>query len=232
MRIALITLALAALAFIGSIIWIFTEKNGFDIIPQKSTTETKISSDSTSLEILKSQWKTEERIKILEAKIDALGGKWPAVNEDPSSTDNPATTSSNQGNTNTNSGAVIIPISAKFLSKIITKVNLILGKNNGIFGLYVFDTISEYSTYMDTRSGITIIASRTPYATWLKNFTTMDTEWLSIKETKTFPFPSFYLNSKRPDEMVRIVMQVEAQTLLISIPKSKFEEFKTTMNKK
>ena len=83
---------------------------------------------------------------------------------------------SNQGNTNTNSGSVIIPISAKFLSKIITKVNLVLGKNNGIFGLYVFDTISEYSTYMDTRSGITIIASRTPYSTWLKNFTTMDTE--------------------------------------------------------
>jgi hypothetical protein len=92
------------------------------------------------------------------------------------STDNPGTISSNQGNTNTNSGTVIIPISAKFLSKIITKVNLILGKNNGIFGLYVFDTNSEYSTYMDSRSGITIIASRTPYATWIKNFTTMDTD--------------------------------------------------------
>jgi hypothetical protein len=75
MRIALITLALAALAFIGSIIWIFTAKNGFEIIPPKTTSETKISNESTSLEILKSQWKTEERIKILEAKIDALSGK-------------------------------------------------------------------------------------------------------------------------------------------------------------
>ncbi len=75
MRIALITLALAALAFIGSIIWIFATKNGIEIIPQKVTTENKVSNEAASLEILRSQWKTEERIKVLEAKIDALGGK-------------------------------------------------------------------------------------------------------------------------------------------------------------
>ncbi len=81
MRIALITLAVAALTFIGSIIWIFITKNGIDIIPQKTTTEVKVSNETTSLEILRSQWKTEERIKTLEAKIDALSGNPPIVEQ-------------------------------------------------------------------------------------------------------------------------------------------------------
>lgn len=76
MRIALITLAVAALAFIGSIIWIFAQKNGIDILPNNpSTTTVKISNETAAIEILRSQWKTEDRIKELEAKIDALGSK-------------------------------------------------------------------------------------------------------------------------------------------------------------
>ncbi len=76
MRIALITLAVAALAFIGSIIWIFAQKNGIDILPNNPTTTTvKISNETAAIEILRSQWKTEDRIKELEAKIDALGNK-------------------------------------------------------------------------------------------------------------------------------------------------------------
>lgn len=75
MRIALLILAVTALAFIGSIIWIFATKNGINLIPQKTNSETKISNETTALEILRSQWKTEERIKNLEAKIDALGEK-------------------------------------------------------------------------------------------------------------------------------------------------------------
>jgi hypothetical protein len=77
MRIALITLALAALTFIGVIVWKFIPKNGIDMFPPKASVETKISNETTSLEILRSQWKTEERIKTLEAKIDALSNKSP-----------------------------------------------------------------------------------------------------------------------------------------------------------
>jgi hypothetical protein len=40
MRIALITLAVAALAFIGSIIWIFAQRNGIDLIPKDTKTTT------------------------------------------------------------------------------------------------------------------------------------------------------------------------------------------------
>jgi hypothetical protein len=229
MRIALITLAVAALAFIGSIIWIVVNKNGIEIIPKKTDTEVKISNETTSLEILRSQWKTEERIKTLEAKIDALSGKTPGIIQN-STLDNTGATLSNT--TNTNSGNIIIPISAKFLTKIISKVNLTLVKNTGIYGLFLFDTSTEYSTYTDTKLNITVIASRTPYDTWLKNFKALDTSTFTTNESKTFPFPSFYLNPPKPDNIIRIVMQVESQTLLISIPKNKFTEFKTMMTKK
>ncbi len=231
MRIALITLAVAALAFIGSIIWIFAQKNGIDILPNTSTTTVKISNETAAIEILRSQWKTEDRIKELEAKIDALGGKAPIVSQTPilESTGTIDTMKSASGVT---TGKNIIPISAKFLTKIITKVSLTLGKNNGIYGLYLFDTSTEYSTYTDLKSGIVVIASRTPYATWLANFRAIDKSSFVVNESKTFPFPSFYLNPPKEDSTIRIVMQVEAQTLLISVPKARFTEFKTMMTKK
>ncbi len=230
MRIALITLAVAALAFIGSIIWIFVNKNGIDFTPQKTSTEVKISNETASLEILRSQWKTEERIKTLEAKIDALSEKNPGIRESLS-TDNTGNTLSNPTN-NSNTGSTIIPISAKFLTKIISKVNLTLIKNTGIYGLYLFDTSIEYSTYTDSKLGIVVIASRTPYDTWLKNFRALDASTFTLNESKTFPFSSFYLNPPKPDNIIRIVMQVEAQTLLISLPKTRFTEFKNMMTKK
>lgn len=231
MRIALITLAVTALAFIGSIIWIFVTKNGIEIIPQKPSTEVKISNETASLEILRSQWKTEERIKTLEAKIDALSEKNTGTIQNTNS-NNTGVTVNNQTSTNSNTGNTIIPISAKFLTKIISKVNLTLNKNTGIYGLFLFDTSTEYSTYIDNKLGITIIATRTPYETWLKNFKALDTTTFAVNESKTFPFSSFYLNPPKPDNIIRIVMQVETQTLMVSIPKNRFTEFKNMMTKK
>lgn len=228
MRIALITLAVAALAFIGSIIWIFATKNGINMIPTTNTATIKVSNETAALEILRSQWKTEDRIKELENKIDALSsGKTPVATQSIPSENSGTTTV-----TRTTTGNTIIPISAKFLTRVITKMSLILDKNNGIFGLYIFDTNTEYSTYIDSKLNITIIASRTPYDTWLKNFQAVDKNLYSINETKTFSFPSFYINPPKPDNTIRIAMQVEAQTLLISIPKTRFAEFKTMMTKK
>jgi hypothetical protein len=97
MRIALITLAVAALAFIGSIIWIFATKNGITMIPAPATNSTtlKVSNDTATLEILRSQWKTEDRIKELEQKIDALSGeKKLSTTVTSSNTENTGTTTS------------------------------------------------------------------------------------------------------------------------------------------
>jgi hypothetical protein len=230
MRIALITLAVAALAFIGSIIWIFATKNGINLIPMEGTnTSVKISTETANLEILRSQWKTEERIKNLEAKIESLSGKNPTTEITISSS---GSTGSIAPQSISNTGNTVVPISAKFLTKIITKVNLVLTKNNGIYGLYLFDNSNEYSTYSDEKYGITIVASRTPYDTWLKNFKAIDKSLFTINETKTFSFPGFYVNSTKADSTIRLVLQVEAQTLMLSIPKNKFNEFKAMLLKK
>ncbi len=227
MRIALITLAVAALAFMGSIIWIFAQKNGINLIPT-STGNIKISSETTNLEILRSQWKTEDRIKELEAKIDKLSGNNPQDVSTGSATpaNNPTTQAPN------NPSPPIIPISAKFLGYIIQKVTLTLtGNTDGIYGTHAFDS-SEYSTYQDSKYWLTIIATRIPYVTWLKNWKSIDPTIYTINETKSFPFKSFFINTTKPDNTVRVVMQVESQTLLISVDKKKFEEFKKLMNKK
>jgi hypothetical protein len=227
MRIALITLAVAALAFVGSIIWIFAQKNGINLIPTNAGS-IKISSEATNLEILRSQWKTEDRIKELEAKIDRLSG---------TQTQDISTGSIVSGNTPTLQSSnpptpPITPISAKFLWHIIQKVSLTLtGNTDGIYGTHVFDS-SEYSTYQDSKYGLTVIATRIPYITWLKNWKTIDPRIYTVNETKSFPFTSFFLNPVKPDALVRIVMQVESQTLLISVDKKKFEEFKKLINKK
>lgn len=130
MRIALITLAVAALGFIGSIIWMFAQKNGINLNPSP-TSPLKISDETAAIEMLKSQWKTEEKIKTLEAKIDALSG-----NGSPST---PVSQTGGQTGIGSSSGSSvmndtrIIPISAKFLGKVISKVSPILDKNNGIY---------------------------------------------------------------------------------------------------
>ncbi|MBC7503956.1 hypothetical protein H7169_03215, partial [Candidatus Gracilibacteria bacterium] len=187
------------------------------------------SNETAAIEILRSQWKTEDRIKELEAKIDALSNK-TLTNIQTATLQ--STSNTNTGILESSTGNTIIPISAKFLTRIITKVNLSLTKNNGIYSLYIFDASTEYSTYSDPKFGIVVIASRVPYNTWLKNFQAIDKTIYVINETKTYPFVSFYLNPPKDDGTIRVVMQVEAQTLLISIPKLRFAEFKAMMTKK
>ncbi len=234
MRIALITLAVASLAFIGSIIWIFAQRNGVDLLPTQGSSTVKISNETAAIEILRSQWKTEDRIKELEAKVDALSGKTPMVTPIPALESTGVTNNlSSLPNTDTGATAPIIPISAKFLTKVISKMNLTLTKNAGIYGLSTFDASTIYSTYTDTKSGITVIATRTPYSSWLANWRSVDKALFAVKESKTFlPFASFYLNPPHDDSIIRVVMQVETQTLLISMPKSRFPELKTMITKK
>ena len=234
MRIALITLAVASLAFIGSIIWIFAQKNGIDLLPAQTSSPVKISNETAAIEILRSQWKTEDRIKEMQVQLDLLSGKTPVPSQTITQISTGATSSINSGST-LGSGAtqIIIPISAKFLTKVISKMNLTLGKNTGIYGLSTFDVGTIYSTYTDAKFGITVIATRTPYASWLANWRSIDKALFVVNESKTFlPFASFYLNPPKEDGTIRLVMQVEMQTLLISMPKSRFPEFKTMMTKK
>lgn len=105
-------------------------------------------------------------------------------------------------------------------------INLKKIKNDGIYGLKIFDNDIIYTTYEDSKFGITVIASMLPYPQFLQNFKAIDDNVYTINETKTFPFKSFYVNPKKTQANARIVMQVETQTLLITLPKSKFTTFK------
>lgn len=232
MRIALITLLVAALAFITSITWMLAKKDDTTLQINKAqsnslleprTQNTSINADSAlTLETLKYQAKTEQKLENLEKKLDALmEWKWntnPAPEQAPENQKAPQITEQID--------AKIVPISAKFLSKVMPTITLKKQDNDGIFGLKIFDKNIMYTTYGDAKFGITIVASMLPYDQFLKNFKALDKNVYTINETKTFPFKSFYVNPPKSDSTARLVMQVETQTLLITIPKSRFETFK------
>jgi hypothetical protein len=70
MRIALITLALTALVFIGSIIYSLAAKDGGFSLASKSPTQSP--ETPIELETLKYQIKNEEKIKELIEKVETL----------------------------------------------------------------------------------------------------------------------------------------------------------------
>lgn len=81
---------------------------------------------------------------------------------------------------------------------------------------------------------MTIVASRTPFESFKKNFSSLDKTLYTINPvTNTvFGFPAFYINPPKADNWVRVALQVESQTLFITLPKTKFNEFKTLLTKK
>ena len=104
-------------------------------------------------------------------------------------------------------------------------IELTLTKNDGIFGLDIFNN-TVYSTYTDDKFGMTVVASMIPYDRFLKNFQSIDANINTVNVTESFPFSSFYVNPAKSDTLVRLVFSVEKQTLLVSFPKTKFDAFK------
>jgi hypothetical protein len=220
MRIALITLALTALVFIGSIIYSLAAKDGGFSLASKSS----IQSPETPIELetLKYQIKNEEKIKELIAKVETLtaaqnGGVLPEV-----------TVSSGK----TATGKTVIPLSGKFLAKVMPALEFSLTVNTGIYDLLIFDKSIEYTTYLDAKQGIKAIALSTKYDTFLKNMKALSSEAYTVNETKTFPFRSFYVNPTKADTLIRLVIEVESQCIVIEVPKTKFPTFKALLLKK
>lgn len=228
MRIALITLALTALLFIGSI--------GYSIVQKNPTLfqKTQISGTETPLaiETLKYQIKTEEKINELSKKIDALSKTQVMT----SSLEVSQTGSGTQDQSGTVQSEIkdkkILPVSWKFLARIMPTYELTHIKNNGIFDLFIFDLSTDYSTYTDIKAGLTVIVSNLSYDTLLKNFSSLDKKFYTANETKTFPFRSFYLNPPKADALVRLVIEIESQAIMISLPKTKFPQLKNLLIKK
>jgi hypothetical protein len=219
MRIALITLALAALAFIVSIIYSMSGKEWVFVSNKTATVETDT---SVAMETLKYQIKTDAKIDELTKKIEALseGKSLPGNTGDSSSTTTPTTQQTT---------SQIIPISGKFLAKVMPTMEFSLTENNGIFDLHVFDEGATYSTYTDQKMGVTLIVSSMSYNVFLANSKALGKEVFNVNETKTFPFRSFYLNPPKSDTLVRIVIEIESQAIAIQIPKTKFKAFQSLL---
>lgn len=229
MRIALITLALAALAFIGSIIYSMSGKGDL-FTAEKTISQTKESDTSVAIETLKYQIKTDAKIDELTRKIEALSqenpqGMWIMAN--PAWWDLSGSTTSTQ-----TSEIKAVPISWKFLAKVMPTMDFSLTDNKGIFDLHVFDAGTNYSTYTDAKMWIVVVVGNMSYDVFLTNAKSLGKDVYSINESKTFPFRSFYLNPPKPDTLVRIVMEIESQAIAIQIPKTKFTTLKNLLLKK
>ncbi len=220
MRIALITLALTALVFIGSIIYSLAAKDGTLSLASKtsnSTLDTPI-----ELETLKYQIKNEEKIKELIAKVESL-----AAAQNGTTLPEVATAT---GKTAT--GKTVLPLSGKFLAKVMPALEFSLTANTGIYDLVIFDKSMEYATYIDVKQGIKALPLSLKYDAFLKNMKALGSDSYTVNESKTFPFRSFYVNPPKADTLVRLVIEIESQCIAIEIPKTKFPTFKALLLKK
>lgn len=196
--------------------------------------------DGLAVETLKHQMKTEQKLEALEQKLDQIAGRNIPINTPVTPDSPPISTPATPSDTKTIAKPieenipkepVLIPISAKFLAKVLPTIEPTKVENAGIFGLRTFDNL-PYTTYQDAKFGMTVVASMIPYEAFLKNFQAIDNKVYTVNETKTFPFSSFFVNPAKSDSSVRIVMKVESQTLLVTLPKSKFNTLKSLILKK
>ncbi len=227
MRIALITLAVAALAFIGSIIWSVMGKSGVTSVKNPIVRiDEPADLSNVQIDIIKTNQKLYDKVEQLEAKIDRLTG-WDSLSW---SLANPAVSPP----TYTETGKTeppIIKVSGKFLSLVMPTVDFKLEANKGIYDLLTFESI-PYSTYFDMRLGLKAFVIDISYDSFLKNMKATTREVYSINETKSFPFASFYVNSIKPDTVIRLVTEFENQTIALEIPKTKFPILKALLTKK
>lgn len=228
MRIALIILSILALIFIGSISWSLVNQEWWKVrIPTIPSTgqgnNATNGSESIAIETWKNQLKTEEKLEKLTTMVEELAKKNGAMTEEiipkPSTDVTVVETPA-------------VKPSGKFLALIMPTITPVLDKNSGIFGLYIFDLNVRYSTYKDNNYALTIIPTDIAYDTLLKNIKALNGKPYRVNETQNFPFRSFYLNPEISDSTVRLVIEIESQTLALEIAKSKFEILKSLLSGK
>lgn len=216
MRIALITLALVALAFIWSIVYFVAGKEW--LIASSPSKKTSLDTP-IEIENLKYQIKTEEKLEALSKQIEALS---------PNSVQPKIVQSSSW----TSRENIPLPVSGKFLARVMPTFEFVADTNNGIYELHTFDQSFWYSTYLDKKNAIKLLVIDTKYDTFLKNMRSVGDDVYTVNETKTFPFRSFYLNPPKPDTLVRLVIEIESQTIALEVPKTKFSVLKALLLKK
>lgn len=226
MRIALIILSILALIFIGSISWSLVNQEGWKVrIPTIPSTNQaanpSTSVDTIAMETWKNQMKTDEKLEKLTSIVEELAkknGTYPADEVTPK-----------EAAETTPKEVPAVKPSGKFLALIMPTITPVLEKNAWIFWLYIFDLNVRYSTYKDNNFALTIIPTDIPYDTFLKNLKALWGKPYTVNETQSYRYRAFYLNPEISDTIVRIVIEIENQTIAMEIPKSKFDILKTLL---
>lgn len=173
------------------------------------------------METWKNQMKTDEKLEKLTSIVEELAKKNGAYPADEVTPKEAAETTPKE--------VPAVKPSGKFLALIMPTITPVLEKNAGIFGLYIFDLNVRYSTYKDNNFALTIIPTDISYDTFLKNLKALWGKPYTVNETQSFPYRAFYLNPEISDTIVRVVIEIENQTIAMEIPKSKFDVLKTLL---
>jgi hypothetical protein len=86
-----------------------------------------------------------------------------------------------------------------------------------------------YSTYRDATIPLSFISISTSYETFLKNMKSLGGKPYTVNEIKTFPFRAFFINTDPADTLVRLVVEMEGQTIAFEVPKAKYELLKNLL---
>lgn len=225
MRIALIILSILSLMLIWSISWSLMNQEWWKVrmpsLPNPITSTTEQAwTDSLALETWKNQVKTEEKLEKLTAMVEELAKKNGTYSQE---------VNQNSVSSTPAQAKVIVKPSWKLLALIMPTITPVLDNNNWIFGLYIFDTNVNYSTYKDNAYALTIIPTEASYDGLLANIRALNGNPFRANETKNFPFRSFFLNPTTSDSLVRIVVEIENQAIALEVSKSKYDVLKALL---
>lgn len=80
--------------------------------------------------------------------------------------------------------------------------------------------------------GLRVTAVSMNYDTFLKNAKAIDDSVYSVNEIQTFPFRAFFLNPPKADTLVRLVIEMEGESIGLEIAKTKYSTLKSLLTGK
>ncbi len=237
MQWALSTLAIVAVALIGTILWslygqwngtTLQNRNKIDTLTQAQLDEAQSKSQNlqaVDIEIIKSLQKLEDKINQMQTTINN-GTPTGTTQKNPQNTGSGTANGSWQAIVET-----IIPIPGSLLGKFLPDTPFKVVKNLGLFDLDIFPW--KYTTWENDKTKIRMYTIDGRYDIVLKNMKTIKSDVYTVNDTsKNFPFPHFFINPPKWDGIVRLILQMDNQTIGFEVPKTSYPPVKALLLKK
>lgn len=236
MQWALSTLAIVAIALIGTILWSLYGGSSSTQTTSKTKLETLLQ-EQQQLQV-KNQWLQTvdiEIIKQLQKLEDKINQLQSTMNTGTPGTSTTPTRTSSGGTGSVGTGAAqqdaIIPIPGSLLGKFLPDTPFKTIKNLGLFDLDIFPW--KYTTWENEKAKIRMYTIDARYDIVLKNMKTVKSEVYTINDTsKSFAVPHFFINPAKADGIIRMVLQIENQTIGFEVPKTSYPPLKALLLKK